>query len=184
MLHPDRDSPNVSFASDAASPKSRTGIYGYLRVMMKVGLIAVCVIILAVAVRGVVRFIKGHHKPSVKKAYIKSSEPRAVPVKNSGKKPADKPQPSQISIPDNEQITLMMKVKEPVYVGVKRDGVLLFKRILPKGVVKTLTADEKLNISIAKARSVELVLNGRPIDAFLKGSIRDLEITRKGIKVK
>ncbi|MCX5680158.1 MAG: DUF4115 domain-containing protein, partial [Candidatus Omnitrophica bacterium] len=100
------------------------------------------------------------------------------------KKMSDKPQFSQIQIPDNEPITLMMRVKAEVYVGVKRDGVLLFKRLLPKGTMETFTAEGKLNVSIAKARSVELALNGHPLGAIGKGAIKDLEITRKGIKVK
>lgn len=184
MLHPDSDSLTSGLAGTGTVLKNRRGLSGYWRTLGRVFFIAVCVFSLVMIARGAVRFIKAHYKPSVGKSYAQIKKPRAVSAKQPQKKAADKPQNQQISIPDNEQITLMMKVKAEVYVGAKRDGVLLFRRLIPKGTIETLTADQKLNISIAKAKSVELVLNGHPLDIINKAAIKDLEITRKSIKVK
>ena len=179
-LHPNLDSPGSSLGLNGASINKRINISGAFRIVRNICLIAVAIFLLAAMVRGAVRFIKASHKPSAGKAYTQSKQSHA---KIADKKTADKPVVSQVSIPDNEPITLMMRVKEPVYVGVKSDGVLLFKRTVPKGTIETVTAEKKLNVSIAKARSVELFLNGRPLGAVGKGAIKDLEITRKGIKV-
>ena len=183
-LHPDLDSLSLGLGIDTLLAKRRMDTAGYMRILRMIGLIAVCIFILVITTKGITGFIKAHNKPSVKKASAQTKALPATRTKIAEKKTVDKLLVSQISIPDNEPITLVMKVKAEVYVGVKRDGVLLFRRLLPKGTVETLTASGKLNISIAKARSVELVLNGRPLDTVGKGAIRDLEITRKGIKVK
>jgi len=183
-LHPHLDSISSSLGTDRIAIKRRIDTAGILRIIKKIGLIAVSVFLVVIMVKGAGRLIKAFHKPSTGKTYTRTKDTRTVPAKSPQKKTADKPQYSQISIPDNEPITLMMKVKAEVYVGVKRDGVVLFKRLLPKGTIETFTAEGKLNVSIARARSVELVLNGRPLDIVNKGAIKDLEITRKGIKVK
>ena len=183
-LHPDMDSPGSGLGSDGVTFKSRKDIAGTLRIIRNICAIAACLFIIVITVRAALNLAKASHKPLIKKNYIQPKAPRAIPAKNSEKKTTDKPQFSEVSIPDNEPITLIMRVKEDVYVSVKRDGALLFRRLLPKGAVETFIASGKLNISIAKARSVELALNGRPLSTVGKGAIKDLEITRKGIKVK
>jgi len=183
-LHPDLDTLSMNFEFDRTSPKGRADKHGYLRILRNVCLIALAIFLLTITVKGVVRFIKAPHKSSAVKIGTRSKDTRATTAKATQKKIADKPQSPQVQIPANEPITLTMKVKAEVYVGVKRDGVLLFKRLIPKGTTETITANDKLNVSIAKARSVELSLNGHPLGALGKGVIRDLEITRKGIKVK
>lgn len=184
MLHPDFELPGSNLTHAAAAVKSRSDMAGYLRVIRNVLLVAAGAFLLVLAVMTAVRFVKAVYKPSAGKANIRVKSPGAAPMKNLQKKTADNPESPRVQIPDNEPITLMMKVKADVHVGVKRDGVLLFRRLLPKGTVETFTANGKLNISIAKVKSVELILNGRPLGAFGKSAIKDLEITRKTIKVK
>lgn len=81
-------------------------------------------------------------------------------------------------------MNLMLKVKQPVLVQLKKDGVLLFKTVLPAGTIETFTAYKSINIYIAKANAVDLILNGRYLDLPNKGVIRDLEITGKGIRIR
>ncbi len=183
-LHPDIGVSSSSLRVDGAMVGKRSSFAGILRMAGKACIIAACMFLLVIMVRGAISLIKSSHKPSTAKARVQAKKTRAIPVKTTAKNTADPAEAQQISIPDKEPITLIMRVKADVYVGVKRDGVLLFKRSIPKGTIETFTADKKLNISIAKARSVELVLNGRPLGAVAKGAIQDLEITRKGIKVK
>ena len=47
-----------------------------------------------------------------------------------------------------------------------------------------IKADEVIDIYVAKAEAVELILNGKPLAVPGKGVIKDLEISRKGVKVK
>lgn len=90
----------------------------------------------------------------------------------------------QDPIPRKEPLALTIKVKQQVLVQLKKDGVILFKRILPGGSTETLKADNTINISIAKAEAVQLTLNGKRLNIGTKGRIKDLEISRKGIRVK
>lgn len=183
-LRPGVDLPSQGFGVDSQLVKKQIGITGVFRIMRNALVVAVSVFFLVMMVKAAVRFFKAPNKKSAGKVSAQAKDPRGINAKKLQKKTADKPKAPQVSIPDNEPITLVMRVKSEVYVGVERDGVLLFKRLVPKGAVETVTAAGKLNVSIAKARSVELVLNGHPLDIVDKGAIKDLEITRKGIKVK
>lgn len=91
---------------------------------------------------------------------------------------------SQAAIPNTTPLNLVLKVKHPVLVGVKKDGIVLFKRVLPKGSKETFVADKSITLYIARAEAVKLTLNDKPLQIPAKGVIRDLQITRKGIKIK
>jgi len=81
-------------------------------------------------------------------------------------------------------LELTIKVRQAVLVQLKKDGVLIFKRVLPKGTTESFTADDNISLYIAKAEALELVLNGKSIGPPGKGVIKNLEITRKGIRIK
>lgn len=107
-------------------------------------------------------------------------------AKNNAQNPAyqDKIILFQKPIPRTEQLFLTMKVKQQVLVQLKKDGVLLFRRILAIGNTENLKADNTINLSVARAEAVELTLNGRRLNIGEKGQIKDLEINRKGIRIK
>jgi len=88
------------------------------------------------------------------------------------------------SIPKTTPIYLVLKIKQSVLVKVKKDGVLLFERVLPRESVESFRATEKIELYLAKAEAVELVLNGQTLGSPGKGLIRNLEITRKGIRIR
>ncbi len=102
----------------------------------------------------------------------------AIAYKPSPKEPVKTPVPKKVPL------NLTLKVKQRVRVQVKKDGVVLFGRILPKGAVESLTADDKIEIYVAKAEAIELILNGKSLGSPGKGVIKNLEITSKGIKIK
>ena len=87
-------------------------------------------------------------------------------------------------IPSSALLSLTIGVKEPVLVQLKKDGVLIFDRVLTKGLVETVTAKDKIELGIGKAEAVYLSLNGKPIVLPNKRIRFGLEITRKGVKVK
>jgi len=87
-------------------------------------------------------------------------------------------------IPRSSPIVLIIKVKRSVMVQLKRDGVLLFKRLLQKGSVESITATDSINISAAKAEAIEISLNGINLGSPGKGIVKNLEITRTGARVK
>jgi len=87
-------------------------------------------------------------------------------------------------IPQKDPIRLTIRIKQPVRVQVKRDGVLLCDRFMPKDLVETFTADSRINVFVAKADAVDITVNGRPFGSPGKGTPKNLEITRSGIRVK
>lgn len=92
--------------------------------------------------------------------------------------------PPQTAIPKKGPFKLDLKIRQKVLVEIKKDGVLIFKRSLPKGTVESLTANDKIELYVARAEAIELVLNGRSLGSPGKGIIKNLEITAKGIRIK
>ncbi|MBI5143887.1 MAG: DUF4115 domain-containing protein [Candidatus Omnitrophica bacterium] len=111
------------------------------------------------------------HKPVRPPRAVVSKRPM-VPVEST----------PQLSVPKQLPLNIVIKVKERVQLGVKKDGVLMFKRVMPKGAVESFTPKEILEIYVAKAEAIELVLNGKSLGSPGRGVIKDLEITRKGVK--
>lgn len=80
--------------------------------------------------------------------------------------------------------TLVLKVKQSVLVKVKKDGITLFERVLSKGTSESFTADKKIELYVAKAEAIELVLNGESLGSPGRGVIKNIEVTSKGIRIK
>ena len=97
------------------------------------------------------------------------------------KSPAQKKTSSAIK---KGPINLTLKIKEPVLVKVKKDGVALFSRVFSEGLSEPITADDKIELYVVKGEAVELILNGKSLGSPGKGLIKDLEITSEGVKIK
>jgi len=200
-LHPVSEASKVNVSIDRDEIKRSVDMSGYIRFARNLIVLMVCAVFIILAVKFTANFISASRAAASKKtknALVKKSAAstvkskkipaasalkRPAPAKNTGKTP-QKTEETQFLIPDKEPIRLIMTVKEHVFVGVITDGETQFRRSLPKGTIETFTAEKALNISIARAKSVELVLNGKPLSLPITGQINDLEITRKGFKVR
>ena len=91
---------------------------------------------------------------------------------------------SKALIPKSTPLSLVIKVKEPVLVQLKKDGVLIFKRVLTKGLTETIIADDSIELGIGKAKALGLILNGKPIALPANKVKFSLEITKKGVKLR
>lgn len=87
-------------------------------------------------------------------------------------------------VPKSTQLNLVIKVKEPVLVKLTKDGVLIFSRVMAKGLVENIKANENIELEISRSQALDLTLNGRPITLPAKNSIFTLIITRKGVRLK
>jgi cytoskeletal protein RodZ len=200
-LHPVIDSSKVNISIDKEDIKKSIDISGYVRLARNAIIIIACILLAILAVKLAASFISASRAASPRKIknpgiqktaastvqFKKGRAPsgaRSASMIKQPEKPAQKVDEAKVFIPENEPIKLMMTVKDQVYVGVKIDGEVQFKRQLPKGTIETFTAKKILNISIARAKSVDLVLNGKPFALSGPGQIEDLEITRKGFKVR
>lgn len=110
---------------------------------------------------------------------VKPKAPAAPQVAAPAKPAESAPMPA---VAKKEPLLLVIKTKQPVLIKAKRDGVAIFNRVLQKGVSESIKAGEKIELYIAKAEAVELFLNGKSLGSLGRGTIKNLEITSKGIK--
>lgn len=87
-------------------------------------------------------------------------------------------------VPKTTPLSLEIKVKKAVLVKLKKDGILFFDRVLPAGLVEKTVANNSIELDIARAGSLNLTLNGRPIVLQDKNAMIGLKITRKGVRIK
>ena len=140
-------------------------------------------------------FIAGKVSTAFKKArpVQKKSSPAAVarkkPIRSAKAVQRKKPVVNARSekkelVPKATPLILEIKVKEAVLVKLKKDGILFFDTVLPAGLVEKTVANSSIELDIAKAGSLDLTLNGRPIVLQSKNIMIGLEITRKGVRIK
>lgn len=165
----------------------------------------VLALVVAVSLGGrVLSFLKAGRAPRIvvaeKKPAVKTKKPlpeKAVPEKAVSAKAAapakEAPKAEEPAAPaaqerpaaaKREGIVLVLKAKRDVFVTARTDGVIAFKRHLPKGTTETLKADDSINLAIARGEAVELFLNGKQLAPLNRGYVRDLEITRRGARSK
>lgn len=150
-------------------------------------------IVIVVAAVAMTTFAIGRMSPYFKKTGISKSVPvsktkKPVAVSGSSKKVSRKEaaakKDTEMSIPKNVQLKLLLKINKTVMVKMRTDGVLLFERVLPKGTAELFTAEKSINIYAAEGSSIELILNGKNMGSPGKGILKNIEITRTGIKIK
>lgn len=89
-----------------------------------------------------------------------------------------------VPISKTTPLKLLISVNQTVLVKVRTDGSLLFSRVLTRGSVESFTAKDRINIYVAKGEAVEIFLNGKSLGSPGKGPVKDIEITRSGLKIK
>jgi hypothetical protein len=100
-------------------------------------------------------------------------------------KPVSKPKEvyAKEAVPKGALVQVTIKTKRSVLVRVRQDGVLIMERVLPRGARESFKAQDKLELYVARGEATDISLNGKPLGSPGKG-IRNLEITRKGMKVR
>ena len=166
----------------APHSKNSPGIVPFIKLIT---IVAVLIALVAFAGGKVASYLKGSHpskravtsKPKLPLSQVKSIK------KVSQASPASKAV-NEIIVPKNVKLKLLLKINKNVLVKMKIDGVLLFERELTKGTAEIFTADRAINIYAANGESIELVLNGKSMGSPGKGTLKNIEITRSGIKLK
>ena len=174
--HPELKSRNVNAGLNKSDMKASADLAKTIRMTRAVAL-ALVLIFLAVFISSkTIAFFK-NMKSSRKTAYSKAA---SRPAAASSKKAAVRNNTSAKNAP----FTLVLKVKNPVMVGLKKDGVLIFKRVLPKGIEEAFKVNNSVNISVGRAESIEIIVNGKSFGAPGRGVIRDIEVTSNGVRVR
>jgi len=196
--HPELATQNINLAKTEAEEPVDLSRFAYvIRSFFTLVVVVVVAIFLTKALVG--HFKKPKHGKAVSSAKTKA---KGVVIKLSDKKktstkpdfilgedtPPDslkgKTAISKVAIPKKTVLELVLKVKQPVLVQLRKDGNLLFKRVLQKGSVELFTAYDSINIYAAKGEAIELTLNGKYLGSPGTGLIKDLEITRRGVRLK
>lgn len=138
-------------------------------------------------------FLGGKAVSFIKKAKImqqrtaastKNKTVKSTKIVSNKKSTAKNKSGSKELIPRSVQLSLVIKVKEPVLVQLKKDGVIMFNNVLTRGVVESVVANENIELGIGKAEALDLTLNGMPIILPPNKVKFGLEITRKGVKIR
>lgn len=182
-VYPESPSANIPVHENAFSPET-TITSKFLYIAGRV-VLAILFILLFIFVVGKAASLKRPKPAQARKAVISKKHSVQSAKASSKKKSASKQNPeSKELIPKSIPLSLVIKVKEPVLVQLKKDGVLIFKRVLTKGLTETIIADDSIELGIGKAEALVLTLNGRPI-ALPANKVRfGLEITRKSVKLR
>jgi len=86
-------------------------------------------------------------------------------------------------IPTSSPLTLTVKSAEDSWMRVRHDGSLAFEGILKKGESKSWSAADYLELWVGRAESLEFAVNRVAIGKIGSGTIKNIEITRRGIKI-
>ena len=151
-----------------------------------IAILAIILISLFVFAAGKIASYLKRPKAVQQKSALISKKKTTQNIKASSKKKSSAKQNSVSKelIPKTAPLSLVVKVKEPVLVQLKKDGVLIFERVLTKGLTEKIIADNSIELGIGKAEALDLTLNGRPI-ALPPNKVKfGLDITRKGVKIR
>jgi len=106
----------------------------------------------------------------------KANLPKQVPA--SGKKAARQGEAKKAPF------VLVLKMKEPVFIRIRKDGAAPFGRVYFAGLSEPIKVNERAELYVTKGEAIELVLNGRSVGSPGKGIIKSLEVTSEGVKIK
>ena len=134
-------------------------------------------------VKGIKQWKKARASTSAVKKQTKSIRSTPAPLKKEAVAKAVAA-PSQAAISKTTPLKLLVSVKQTVLVKVRADGNLLFSKVLTRGSVESFNAKDRFNIYVAKGEAVEFYLNGKNLGFAGKGPLKDVEVTRNGLKVK
>jgi len=87
-------------------------------------------------------------------------------------------------IPANKSIELVLQSTDKVWMKIKTDGKRAFEGTLPKGGKKKWSASDKLELWIGRAEALNFTINGKSIGNIGKGNIKNIQISRRGLKIR
>ena len=98
----------------------------------------------------------------------------------------EKGETQKIGFPEIEtqqQLNLVLRAKKKVWMQVKSDGRVVFEDVLKKGDMECWLADDSIELWVGDGSVLELELNGKPIGSPGTGVIKNIIITRQGMKI-
>ena len=177
-FHPELKNRNISLGSGKPPERSYLNLGRMIRIARSVIIFFLVISLVIFISIKTAAFLK--NSKLLKKAVV-SKYSKTEPREGSGlAKAASKKSPPVKNAP----FTMTLKVKNPVMVQLKKDGVTIFKRVLPKGAEEVFTANRSINMFVGRAEAIEIIVNGKSLGAPGKGVIRNIEVTSSGVNIK
>jgi transcriptional regulator with XRE-family HTH domain len=104
-------------------------------------------------------------------------------TENSLRATSAKPIPFPV-IPKKKPIVLVLKANDAVWMKVKKDGKRAFEGTLSKGKEKKWSAGDKIELWVGRAEALDFTINRTPVGIVGKGNVKDIQISRRGLKIK
>ena len=82
-----------------------------------------------------------------------------------------------------QRLNLVLRAKRKVWIQVKSDGKVVFEDVLKKGDIERWLADDSIELWIGDGSALELELNGKHLGSPGTGVIKNIIITRQGMKI-
>ena len=179
-LHPVSQSPNQKInIPEVKEPVDMSGLFHVAK--RAIVFVIILVVVLFLGSKLVGSFKK--HKAARRQDPAAKSRPTAQQPIAQKKTPA-KPQVINQTGREDLPFNFTLKVKQNVYIKFKKDGEILFSRVIDKGSVESYSVQRKVELDVAKAEVVELVIDGKSLVSPGKGVIKNIEITKKGVKIR
>lgn len=183
ILHPELQTQNIKI-NRIETKDSSMDISKFIRIIKATVLFIVILFLITFLGQKIIGSIKKHKSAARISPLVvrlkQTSHPKPLAQKTTDVKTAAPPRQTIQQTPFN----LVLKVKQNVYVKVRKDGELLFGRVLNKGAAESFKVNERLELYVAKAEAIELIIDGKSLGSPGKGVIKNLEITKKGVRIK
>ncbi len=179
ILHPELKGKNINSGINKTDMKASADLAKTIRITRTVIIFLALIFLAVFAGSRAVSFFKGI-KSNGKNKVSASGKNITRANRSSSKAPAARPNTTVKNAP----FTMTLRVKNPVMVQLKKDGVLIFKRVLPKATEETFAVNNSVNIFAGRAESIEIIINGKSFGAPGRGVIRNIEVTSNGVRVK
>ena len=179
-IHPELKTRGMNFSINKDDQKSSADLANTIRIVRSVILFLIVIflaIFVSVKTTAFFKNTKAVKKPQDFK-YSKNAMHAGAPSTRSTT--SQKKNASSKNVP----FALTLKARNTVMVQLKKDGVLIFRRVLPKGTEETLAVDNSVNMFIGRAEAIEIIVNGKSLGSPGKGVIRNLEVTSNGVRAK
>lgn len=125
-------------------------------------------------------------RPARSRAAAVSRQARAVPPQTRVPVAVEKPAvvAEKPVIKKTPQIQIAFRAKKDCYVRLKKDGVVVFDGIIPRGTIETWSAQKEIEASINDSSAVEIEANGELLSlGKTRRAIKSLKITPNSVTI-
>ena len=119
--------------------------------------------------------------PEVKTQLLKRETPREIHLEKPAPRPLKRARDGEK--PAVESLRLTVNAKRKVWIQAKADGEIIFQDILSPHSLVTWQADKEIVLWVGDADAFTLNLNGKDLGAPGGGVVKDITITREGMRI-